>query len=205
MSSDSGESHTSPPNGDDIPGPDTTSDILPTQDAIVTSDVPENDTSGEENDEVDLLDAGRNGITFARQRKTEDARGEATKQDSSSGRRPTSPESMSTPDDTPSIQVGASGGYGKPISLTLHRAPASPRLEAVFRHRIAHCELTGRRLCSPLKDASLLDSPRHRLARPDHQPHNFSPIGRDSRPYPAIAYSMDSRMTKTHLRPPGTL
>jgi hypothetical protein len=109
MSSDSGESHKSAPNGNEA-GAETSSiapdSTLQARSTVDAADVAENDISGEEQQELESLDSGRNGITFARQRKTQDAQGTAAIPMHSAGRRPESPESMSTPDDTPSIQVG---------------------------------------------------------------------------------------------------
>lgn len=199
MSSDSGESHTSAPNGDQ-PGPDTGSAVpdapAQTRNTVDTSDVAEDNTSGEEQQELESLDNGRNGITFARQRKVQDAQGNTAIPLSSATGRPDSPESMSTPDDTPSIQVGAQSGRGKQI-LIRYRAPVSPLPEVVFRRRTAHCALIDRRLCNRSKDASLLGSPRRRWVHPEHRPRNFTLLGRGSRLCLAIAYFRCSRTKRT--------
>jgi hypothetical protein len=71
----------------------------------------DNDTQAEEQQELGSIDGGGNGLTFATRRRTQEDE-EASESASelairSAVGRPGSPESTSTPDDTPSIQVGA--------------------------------------------------------------------------------------------------
>jgi hypothetical protein len=87
MSSDSGESQSSAHNDND------------------------NDIQAEEQQELGSIDGGGNGLTFATRRRAQEDE-EASESASelairSAVGRPGSPESTSTPDDTPSIQVGA--------------------------------------------------------------------------------------------------
>lgn len=113
MSSDSGESHTSAhdDNGDNT-GAGSASRDSPI-DARDTEDLgaPANNVAQEEDQqELESLDSGANGLTFATHRKAQrdEDYGESTPELAirPAFRRAGSVESTSTPDDTPSIQVG---------------------------------------------------------------------------------------------------
>lgn len=116
MSSDSGESHASARDEDEgNMDPAEVALSAPTlpQDADDLgprcSDAPED----EEMQELESIGSGTNGMTFARRRRSQTDEEEEESVSElpirSVPRIPGSPESNSIPDDTPSIQVGASG------------------------------------------------------------------------------------------------
>jgi hypothetical protein len=118
MSSDSGESHSSAHsnNQDHVARVHEDQELLVDQDRdlapedSVASDHGQDDATEEEGEELESIDNGGNGLTFARVR----SRGAQQPGDETTSElsfqpkveRPGSPESTSTPDDTPSIQVG---------------------------------------------------------------------------------------------------
>lgn len=112
MSSDSGESHTSAQNGDAELGAGSIAPDSPIQsrDAIDADDTQENATGREEQQELESLVSGANGLTFATHRRTqEETNAEESESELSirpAAQIPGSPDSALTPDDTPSIQVG---------------------------------------------------------------------------------------------------
>ena len=112
MSSDSGESHVSAQNdneGDIESGAITLDSPVGSQGTElgdVGRDVPEE----EEKQELESIGSGANGMSFARRRRSQNDEGEEESVSELAirpvARRPGSPESTSTPDDSPSIQVG---------------------------------------------------------------------------------------------------
>jgi hypothetical protein len=202
MSSDSGESHASAPNGDEAAGSIAQDSLPQARQTEGASYLRENEISDVEQEELDSVVSGGNGLTFKTQTKPHDVQANASNPVPSSGRRPESPESLSTPDDTPSIQV-CSDRTRKSSLSNCSRAPASHPPEVVFLPRTAHCALTGRPLFSLLKDASLLASRRLRWARPELHPHSSSLPGLVNRPSRAIAYFRCNKTRRTLHRRHG--
>jgi hypothetical protein len=126
MSSDSGESHSSAHsnNQDHVVEVHEDQELLVDQsrdlapEDSVTSDHGQGDAEEEEGEELESIDSGGNGLTFARVR----SRGAQQPDDEMTSElsfrpkveRPGSPESTSTPDDTPSIQVGCRDLVARP-------------------------------------------------------------------------------------------
>ena len=114
MSSDSGESHTSAHDGNEddtatgsiAPDPPVELRTSVEADAPIDNDV----ESGEEQQELESLDSGSDGLTFARRGGPQNGAGEKQSLSNLARRSlaevPGSPETASIPDDTPSIQVG---------------------------------------------------------------------------------------------------
>jgi hypothetical protein len=121
MSSDSGESHTSAPHDEDgdVGGESIAPDSPIETNSIENTDgAAEKDTAHEGEQALDVLGGASNGLTFARHRRAQEEDSHELESVSDiplrpAARRPGSPESISTPDDTPSIQVGLlQGHYG---------------------------------------------------------------------------------------------
>lgn len=113
MSSESGESHTSAPNGDDVEagvGSIAPDSPIESRTGAGQGGIAQDSTlQEEEQQELESLDNGSNGMTFARHRAQKDTYEDESGSElvmRSAARRPQSLESASTPDDTPSIQVG---------------------------------------------------------------------------------------------------
>jgi hypothetical protein len=171
-----------------------------------TSDHGRDDAQEEEGEELESIDSGGNGLTFARVRSrgTQQAEDETTSEPSFRPKveRPGSPESTSTPDDTPSIQVGH-------IDITLQtvtnkaRAQDCLRQGAVFLCHTALFVHIGRPHYSLLNAVFLRDFHPLRLHRPAHRPRPSCPRTRDSLPCPATCSSNNSQTRPKHHKRPG--
>jgi hypothetical protein len=110
MSSDSEESHSSAPRNNHDESAHDYFDRVPSVDQDEGLEGDANNDNGAEQEELQSVDNDSNGLTFHRVR----SRGAQLEEDETTSElparpkveRPGSPESTSTPDDTPSIQVG---------------------------------------------------------------------------------------------------
>lgn len=158
--------------------------------------------SDEEEEELQSVTSGSNGLTFARIR----SRGPAQDEDEMASElsfrpkidRPGSPESTSTPDDTPSIQVRPAARDQVNAADNV-RAQGYPHREAAFQSRTAPSDPIvpprfSRLSAASLRDSHLLHSRLHELPRPLFCRHTP-----DSLPYPAIYFS-DKHQTRQKRR-----
>ncbi|KAJ4372531.1 Vacuolar protein sorting-associated protein 8 [Neocucurbitaria cava] len=161
MSSDSGESHSSAhqDHGDEIDtevgakqGPTERAEV---DEASATSGLV---TAEADEDEVESIGSGPNGLTFARTRRSfpthEDEETASELSIRPKIERPGSPESTSTPDDTPSIQGSglSSPGSSVPVShssLRPHRPASLQPFERRFSARLSPSPLASPRGASP--------------------------------------------------------
>ncbi|KAH7408136.1 Golgi CORVET complex core vacuolar protein 8-domain-containing protein [Phaeosphaeria sp. MPI-PUGE-AT-0046c] len=158
MSSDSGESQSSARRNDQED--DTYDDGAPSLDQSHVSEEPA--TGGEDpnnaEEELQSLDNGTNGLTFARVRSRSGEQEETDTTSELSFRpridRPGSPESTSTPDDTPSIQGSRLSSPGSSVpfshsSLRPHRPTSLQPFERRFSSRLSPSPLASPRASSP--------------------------------------------------------
>lgn len=157
MSSDSGESHSSAHRNDregyTYDGGTLSVEQTPASEESATDEVDQDDAG----EELESLDNGTNGLTFARVRSRVEEHEEAETTSELSLRprveRPGSPESTSTPDDTPSIQVGCATIGDTPCLMSI-RDRDCLLLVAVSLSHIAPFDPTDRLHYSPLSAAS---------------------------------------------------
>jgi hypothetical protein len=164
MSSDSGESHTSAHDENDAEiaygsnAPDSSVELMSSAEA----ELPANNAAGEDGQqELDSLDSGSDGLTFATRRASQKEAEEKellsnlARQSLAEG--PGSPDTASIPDDTPSIQVSVHHPTREPRANE-PRAPDYLRRGVVSRLRIVRCALTDLLRYSPSSVASPPDS-----------------------------------------------
>jgi hypothetical protein len=192
MSSDSGESHASAHSARDGETGSTHGTIdspVQLRDWEGPSTPAEDAAEEEEQQSLDERDIGTNGITFARRRTSQSGQDEESLGSElairPASQRRQSVESASTPDDTPSIQVG-SPNLGRMYD-NIVRALGSLRLGAVCQLRTARSTAhIGQRPCNHSRDDSPRACPLPRLALPELSPRQLSCLpGRVSRPYRA--------------------
>ncbi|KAF2750742.1 hypothetical protein M011DRAFT_523712 [Sporormia fimetaria CBS 119925] len=175
MSSDSGESPSSPPNGD------RKTELLSTSTGGEESGIAGNDETGEAAPEANSLIDGGDDLTFATRRRPQTSE----QDDVSVSDIPVpsteldlrSPESVSTPDDTPSIQgsILSSPGSSIPASHTSirpHRPTSLQPFERRFSARLSPSPLASPRatppaFLSPRSRQSSVSSARLFQAQPD--------------------------------------
>jgi hypothetical protein len=154
-----------------------------------------------QDEELQSMDNGSNGLTFARVR----SRGAQQEEDQTASElsfrprveRPGSPESTSTPDDTPSIQVPLLD-YQIETITDVTRAPDCLLLVAVFRYHIAPCGRIDRPRYSPLSAASPPDYRPPRFPLHAHRPPLFCQHTLDS-PRSLVIYSSKHKQTRRIL------
>ncbi|KAF2795814.1 hypothetical protein K505DRAFT_272595 [Melanomma pulvis-pyrius CBS 109.77] len=161
MSSDSGESHVSArdENEGDMDSEDVVlNSTLESRDREETDVIDGDDPEDEEMQELESIGSGANGMTFVQRRRSqtdedeEESVSELTMRPVA--RVPGSPESTSTPDDTPSIQGSAlsSPGSSVPasyISMRSHRPTSLQPFERRFSSRLSPSPLGSPRIASP--------------------------------------------------------
>lgn len=208
MSSDSGESNSSAHRNNQE---ESTYDdgALPVDGKTTTAEgangAVDQDDVGEE---LESLDNGTIGLTFARVRSRggEQEEAETTSELSFRPRieRPGSPESTSTPDDTPSIQVGCLSTNDF-LPLTPTRAPDCLLQAVVFLCRIALFALTDQLHCSPSSVASHRDYHLLHWLRLAHRPRHFYQRTPDNPRYQAICSFRRNPMRQKHHKRHGKL
>lgn len=158
MSSDSGES----PQSAHYDNVDDKDSVALSPAAARTSQDEDRENYGSEDEEMEELESiqsGANGMTFATQRRTHGTHEEEAASElplRSVAHRPATPESTSTPDDTPSIQGSMLSSPGSSVpashaSLRPHRPTSLQPFERRFSARLSPSPLASpRRVSSPV-------------------------------------------------------